>query len=291
MRLARNQRAWRGAWNKTVETHGGKVGDTENPIIKGIMPDGSEAPGHRGRWKETETSNPRDKQWFQTYREGRSARLKRSDAVRSSIERIAAGVLAGTMALTGRGLLMTPNNAEKAMRAMPVHLRQVETEQQGETRMNLKEQYKHRLDEGVVGRVMKKLKRTGELLKAVFTQNLSPGQRLQINRNIRRKEQQGGTGMNLKEQYKQRLEQRMLEDLQTPERAEEMSKAVRDAAAAQKISRRLGFKTGVQVADAIVKAVSDRDKMEKRDPKLVYGKGGRVVGKVVPTKGSAARTR
>ena len=93
--------------------------------------------------------------------------------------------------------------------------------------------------------------------------------------------------MNLKEHYKRRLQ----EDLQTPERAEEMSRALEGAKGAQKISRRLGSDTGVQVADAIVKAVSDRDKMEKRDPKLVYGKGGSVVGKVVPTRGSAARTK
>ena len=101
----------------------------------------------------------------------------------------------------------------------------------------------------------------------------------------------GRTLLGLSEQMKMKLRQRMLEDLQTPERAEEMSKAVRGAKGAQKISRRLGFKTGVQVADAIAKAVTDRDTMEKRDPKLVYGKGGRVVGKVVPTKGSAARTK
>jgi len=378
MRLAKNQRAWRGAWNKTVETHGGKVGDTENPIIQGIAPSGQENEGHRYRWRKTETDDPRDMGWIEAYRKGRAARYRPSDAVRSSIERIAAGVLAGTMALTGRGLVMTPNNAEKAMRAMPEHLRQVETGQQGEARVNLKEQYKqrlnegriadaiavirrehnaqrmkdmlgarfnramrlatkararaggnpreitpdmlgiphdpndpsistdrfaqidafhdtfgkehrkplkrsdaykaslkriaagvlagslapggvigllglhansqlnrnreelrqaeigvqrargdlqdralgpgkslseHRLDEGVVGKVTKKLKRTGELVKAVFTQDITPGMRLKINRNLLGyKGNKGETEMNLKEHYKQRLEQRMLEE-------------------------------------------------------------------------------
>ena len=150
----------------------------------------------------------------------------------------------------------------------------------------------HRLDEGVVGKVKKKLQRTGELVKAVFTQNLSPGMRLRINRNIRAKEQQqGGTGMNLKEHYKQRLEQRMLEDLQTPERAEEMSKAVRDAEHAAQISLALGSDEEARTTRAIAKAINDRNKTERRDPKIVYGKGGRVVGKVVPTRGSAARTK
>ena len=143
----------------------------------------------------------------------------------------------------------------------------------------------HRLDEGVVGKVMKKLKRTGQLLKAVFTQNLSPGMRLQINRDIRAKEQQqGGTGMNLKEHYKKR----MLEDLQTPERAEEMDAAERQA------KRRAGTaRPGMDalLTGEIAKRVAAQNRKERRDPKLVYGKGGRVVGKVVPTRGSAARTR
>jgi len=125
MRFARNKRAFGRAWDKTVERFGGRRGETTNPIIKGIMPDGSETPGHRGRWKKTETSNPRDTQWLQTYRQERSARLKRSDAVRASLERIAAGVLAGTMALTGRGLL-TPNVVNKAAMDKKQELRQID---------------------------------------------------------------------------------------------------------------------------------------------------------------------
>ena len=152
----------------------------------------------------------------------------------------------------------------------------------------MKEQYKHRLDEGVVGKVKKKLQRTGELVKAVFTQNLSPGMRLQINRNLLGyKGNKGETGMNLKEHYKRRLQ----EDLQTPDRAKEMSRAVRDAEHAAQISLALGSDAEARTTRAIAKAVRDRNAMEVNDPKIVYGKGGRVVGKVVPTKGSAARTK
>jgi len=93
--------------------------------------------------------------------------------------------------------------------------------------------------------------------------------------------------MNLKEQYKRR----MLEDLQTPERAKQMKAAVRDAEHEAQMSLALGSDEEARIAQAVAKAVIDRDKMERHDPKIVYGKDGGVVGKVVPTKGSAARTR
>lgn len=146
MRVARNKRAFGRAWDKTVERFGGRRGETTNPIIKGIMPDGSEAPGHRGRWKKTETSNPRDTQWLQTYRQERSARLKRSDAVRSSIERIAAGVLAGTMALTGRGLL-SPSVVNKAAMDKKQELRQSIDNKQRRDEMSLENTLREMMNE------------------------------------------------------------------------------------------------------------------------------------------------
>jgi len=80
----------------------------------------------------------------------------------------------------------------------------------------------------------------------------------------------------------------MLEDLQTPERAEEMAAA--EAAALQRArTARPGM--DALLTGEIAKRVEVQNRMERRDPKIVYGKGGRVVGKVVPTKGSAARTK
>lgn len=169
-------------------------------------------------------------------------------------------------------------------------LRQAHKEQRrsGGPRTGGKSLSEQRLPEGFVGRMMKKIKRTGQLLKAVATQDISPGMRLQINRDLLGyKGNKGETGMNLKEQYKRRLQ----EDLQTPERAEEMSRAMRDAEHAAQISLALGSDAEAQTTRAIAKAMRDRNAMEVNDPKIVYGKGGRVVGKVVPTKGSAARTK
>jgi len=88
--------------------------------------------------------------------------------------------------------------------------------------------------------------------------------------------------MNLKEQYKRR----MLEDLQTPERAKQMKAAV---AAAKHRAKTARPGMDALLTGEIAKRVGAQDRMERNDPKIVYGKDGGVVGKVVPTKGSAAR--
>jgi len=87
----------------------------------------------------------------------------------------------------------------------------------------------------------------------------------------------------LTEQMKMKLRQRMLEDLQTPERAREMKDAV---AVARRRAETARPGMDALLTGEIANSVEARNRMETNDPKLVYGKGGRVVGKVVPTKGS-----
>ena len=209
MRFARNKRAFGRAWDKTVERFGGRRGETTNPIIKGIMPDGSEAPGHRGRWKETETSNTRDEQWLQTYRQERSARLKRSDAVRASLERIAAGVLAGTMALTGRGLL-TPNVVNKAAMDKEQELRQSIDNKQRRDDMSLENTLREMLNEM---KVPEKGKRYPTDPSTTADQASLPIRLLKHDPNhpkgIGREHPpvKGKPGKTLKEHYKQRLDE------------------------------------------------------------------------------------
>jgi len=76
----------------------------------------------------------------------------------------------------------------------------------------------------------------------------------------------------------------MQEDVQTPEREEQMSRAVSDALA---VTRQAVFSGDRDAAlDSWKKAntIIDRHKRERDDPNTVYGKGGRVVGRNVAPK-------
>lgn len=91
---------------------------------------------------------------------------------------------------------------------------------------------------------------------------------------------------------------KLIEDIQTPERAAEMGKSERKGYADQQRKLKKAFNQGeregspkIRKIDKEYRKVADRDWKEKSDPDRLYGKGGKVVGKYKRGTSGAAGNR